>query len=318
MTTGKFSNPFGSGSVYVSQTYHWGSNNRAVDFGSKPAGTAVYAIADGVMSTQSSGAGSYCILDVDDSDFRIFYVHTYKWLPKGSKVKKGQKICEVAPSSVNGGYAVHLHLGLGMVNGSYPYLMDYFDRDIVFKTTYNDIAADWFITKDKIDWNKFKDYYYMSQFIKGDNIEFKGDSNVRFGPANDRIAYLAPKGSIGKIKDGPRTADGHEWWDLQFLNCPDISKHDSGWVANVNGSKFVKTSKEITCLNGEYPSPGPTCEEQLSDALKTIDTLTADIDTKKEEIKALEKSLEAEKEMNYKKIHTDNLLAEVKDRIDKV
>lgn len=156
----KFSNPFGKGEVWISQTYHTNTSNRAVDFGNLVAGSPVYAIADGTISATSTGGGSYCVLSVKDTTFKIFYVHTYKWLAKGTVVKKGQKICEIAPTSLTG-YPVHLHLGIGIYQLKFRNLMDYFDRGIVFRTKYADIKKSWFNNTENLNWSLFKDLDYL-------------------------------------------------------------------------------------------------------------------------------------------------------------
>jgi len=153
----KFSNPFKSGTLWISQTYHQNTSNKAVDFGSVSVGKSVYAIADGTITTVSSASGSYCVLTVKDSPIRIFYVHCYKIVKKGSVVKKGDKIAEIAPTSVTG-YPVHLHLGLNLGYN----LMDYMDRNIVFATKYADIMKSWFTSSEKINWALFKDLSYIT------------------------------------------------------------------------------------------------------------------------------------------------------------
>ena len=154
----KFSNPFKTGTLWISQTYHQNTSNKAVDFGGVSVGKSVYAIADGTITTVSSTSGSYCVLTVKDSPIKIFYVHCYKFIKKGSVVKAGDKIAEIAPTSVNGGYAVHFHLGLNLGYN----LMDYMDRNIKFATKYADIMKSWFLSSEKINWALFKDLSYIT------------------------------------------------------------------------------------------------------------------------------------------------------------
>ena len=73
----KYKSPLGN-ELWISQTYHTNTSNKAVDFGSTPVGTPVYAMANGVIGTISSAYGSYLTLDVDNSDHKLFYVHVYK------------------------------------------------------------------------------------------------------------------------------------------------------------------------------------------------------------------------------------------------
>jgi len=154
----KFSNPFKTGTLWISQTYHQNTSNKAVDFGSVSVGKSVYAIADGTITTVSSTSGSYCVLTVKDSPIKIFYVHCYNFIKKGSVVKAGDKIAEIAPTSVNGGYPVHFHLGLNLGYN----LMDYMDRNITFATKYADIMKSWFLSSQKINWALHKDLSYIT------------------------------------------------------------------------------------------------------------------------------------------------------------
>ncbi len=154
----KFSNPFKTGTLWISQTYHQNTSNKAVDFGSVSVGKSVYAIADGTITTVSSASGSYCVLTIKDSPIKAFYVHCYNFVKKGTVVKKGDKIAEIAPKEVNGGYAVHFHLGLNLGYN----LMDYMDRKIIFATKYADIMKSWFLSSEKINWALHKDLSYIT------------------------------------------------------------------------------------------------------------------------------------------------------------
>jgi len=149
----KFSNPL-NGELWITQNYHTNSSNRAIDI-SAVQDRPVCAIADGKITTATPTGNSYCVQSVDDSDIRIFYVHTYKWLPVGTAVKKGQVICYIAPKSLNGNFPTHLHCGTDLNHN----LMDYMDRSIVFRTGYSDIRADWFNGAD-LNWNLFQDLQY--------------------------------------------------------------------------------------------------------------------------------------------------------------
>jgi len=240
----KFRSPFNTNTLSLTQTYHPGSNNTAIDL-SATADTPVYAIADGPVTYRSSLAGSYCIQQIDNSDLKVYYVHTYKWVGANTYVKKGQIICYIAPTSLNGGYPTHLHLGLPTGKG----IMDYFDRSLVFTTSFNDIKAIWF-KNNSLNWALFKDLSYESTTMKiGDKVELTADTNLRVGSGTSyNIKTVVPKGSVGEIIGGPRNADSYEWWDIRFLN-------DQGWMANPLGTRLVKTTKEITQTDGNLPTP---------------------------------------------------------------
>lgn len=251
------------GEIWITQTYHTQSNNTAVDF-SAVAETPVYAMADGVVTYRSSLAGSYCIQSIDNSDLKIYYVHTYRWVGANTYVRKGDIICYVAPTSVNGGYPTHLHCGLPVGK----YLMNYMDRSIVFRTKYQAIKDVWFIGEN-LNWALFKDLSYentVMNFKIGNRVEFTGEQYVRAG-AGDKFVSLRSSviGEKGEIKDEPRSSqnaqfgkganDSYTWYDIAFDNG------SSGWVADVGKFKIVEPVKPP-----EPPvDPEPTeCEKQIT------------------------------------------------------
>ena len=244
--------------MWISQTYHTNTSNKAVDFGSTPVGTPVYAMANGVIGTISSAYGSYLTLNVDNSDHKLFYVHVYKFkVAKGQRVVVGQQLAEIAPQSVNGGYAPHLHLGL---QPQYN-LMDYLSRDISIQSKYTAIQAVWFDDENRFDWSKHKDLSYenTATFKKGEKVQFTGVQNARKAPAGV-ITGESVVGQTGSIYDNPREAilDGinYTWYDIH------IDGGGSGWFADVG--KF-----EV------FVAPqGPTnCEEEVNRLLGEIEGL---------------------------------------------
>lgn len=296
----KYGNPFGKNAeVWITQTYHTGYSNTAIDCYGKQykANLPVYAIADGVIDVTSSSYGSYCRVNVDNSDHFNYYVHTWKWKKKGTRVKKGEVICYIAPKSVNGGYGEHLHLALqaGL------YIMDYIDRGITFRTKYSDIKKEWF-KGDNLDWGLFKDLSYNNEAMLNinDRVEITADTNMRFGNGTGyKVAYLIKKGAVGRIVGGPRTADGYTWYDIYFEDCPKVCKYASGWMANVGGNRFKKTSKAQTCVDGskkpvEPPKPIDPCEEYKKEIsrLKTdLSEVIAENDRLEDKIEELDKEL---------------------------
>lgn len=158
----KLANPFtgdNSGTVYITQTYHAGGGNIAVDMiiSGMTSSTPIYAISDGTITARSTGAGSYIMKSIDNESFQEYYVHTARWVVNvNDHVTKGQLLGYIG-SQAETGYPEHLHMGL--TTGYY--LMDYISRDIDFKTTYQDIANDWFngSTSNPINWNLFQDLY---------------------------------------------------------------------------------------------------------------------------------------------------------------
>jgi regulator of replication initiation timing len=122
------------------------------------AGKPVYAIGDGYIKAHYTNLGSYCTFILDGSPIKVFYVHTYKWIASGKKVKKGEVICYVAPTSLNGGYPTHLHLGLALGYN----LIDYMARDNKFATKYADIKKSWFNADGTFNWSLHKDLDYKT------------------------------------------------------------------------------------------------------------------------------------------------------------
>lgn len=156
----KLANPFTgdyTGTVYITQTYHAGGGNIAVDMviSGMSSSTPIYAISDGTITARSTGAGSYIMKSVDNESFQEYYVHTARWVVNvNDHVVKGQLLGYIG-SQAETGYPEHLHMGL--TTGYY--LMDYISHGIDFKTTYQDIANEWFdgSTSNPIDWSNFQD-----------------------------------------------------------------------------------------------------------------------------------------------------------------
>lgn len=271
----KFVSPTGK-EVYISQTTHKGSNNMAIDIGSLPVGSPIYAIASGTIGTVSPTLGSYLTLKVDNSPLTLYYVHIYKFTVKaGQRVSAGDKLGEIAPKSVNGNVDPHLHLG---VTVGYN-IMDYFDRHIIFRASYPwnskenlEIRNAWFKGGSDLDWSLFKDLSYDNNqnmgFKKGDVIIFTAKQNKRGGAGTgfaDIGAY--EKGEMAIIKDNPRTSqnslfygkgsdtktnDNYIWFDTAPTNGS-----ASCWVADM-GKFRIATPEEINPTPAPEPTPTPT------------------------------------------------------------
>ena len=284
----KLGNPFGEGNkVFITQTYH-GSANTAIDcYGATyKANLPVYAIADGKILGRSSGSGSYCYQSVNGTEIKVWYVHTYNWLATGTAVKKGQKICEIAPKSVNGGYAEHLHLGL-TPKGEH-FIMNYFDRAIPFRTKYNDIKKSWFKGDGTLDWSKFKDLSYtnniMGKVFKGKNYEFTNSDklNVRDKPNGGLVLQLPEnkKAVALALTDGVK--DGNFIWNL-YAGC--------GWGGWIAGDWSKETSRKVTDINGRDVTVSDCSKQE-----QRIQELEQGIKTLEEEITPLRMALRASEE----------------------
>ena len=283
----KFRSPFNTNELWITQTYHSGSNNTAIDI-SAIADTPVYALADGKILVTSPIYGSYCTTSVNNSDLKLFFVHTYKWLPVGTNFKQGQVICYVAPKNLNGGYPTHLHLGLQ----TGKYIIDYLDRSIIFKTAYPDIKAIWFLGEN-FDWSKHRDLSYENTYMfkKGDRIQFTGVQNIRQGSSiSYPITGETKVGDIYEIEDGPRVADGYTWYDLKGAD----------WVADIGKFKlYVEQNEQPVPEDPVVPSNEEQLQKQVADLLQENEGLKNDLagsiselNEKNEEIKRLESELE--------------------------
>ena len=261
----KFRSPFNTNELWITQTYHSGSNNTAIDI-SATANTPVYALADGKILVTSPIYGSYCTTSVNNSDLKLFFVHTYKWLPVGTNFKQGQVICYVAPKNLNGGYPTHLHLGLQ----TGKYIIDYLDRSIIFKTAYPDIKAMWFIGEN-FDWSKHKDLSYENTYMfkKGDRIQFTGVQNIRQGSSiSYPITGETKVGDIYEIEDGPRVADGYTWYDLKGAD----------WVADIGKFKlYVEQNEQPVPEDPVVPSNEEQLQKQVADLLQENEGLKNDL-----------------------------------------
>jgi hypothetical protein len=295
----KFRSPFSTNELFITQTYHTGSGNTAIDL-SATAETPVYAIADGKVTYRSSAGGSYCIQQIDNSDLRVYYVHTYKWVGANTYVKKGQIIAYIAPTNYNGGYPTHLHLGLQAGKN----IMDYFDRSLFFNTRYQAIKDVWF-KGDSLNWSLFKDLSYEKITMKykvGDVIEITGEQNMRKGSGTTySVTGVTKPGDIYTIEDGPRVANDYTWYDLKGAD----------WIADVG-----KFQLYVKPTNPPEP-PGQTeCEKQVDILKQQIRALESTTGTQEEETEALTTELAETKAFLGEMDESYNILKEDYKRLE--
>lgn len=285
----KFSSPLGQGKeVWISQTDH-GSSNKAIDIGTVQAGQPVYAVADGKVNRTSSYSGSYCSQQIAGSDLTVWYVHTYNWVARGTFVKKGQKICEIAPSSKNGGYPVHLHLGITPTTHS---IMTYMDRSIPFRTKYGDIKDSWF-TGDNLNWSLFADRSYLPLYSKGDKLEIVKDMNIR--NASQAEIGTAKAGAVCVVESVAYVYKGYQFYKVKFAD-------KECFIADTDFNKT--TSKDITNLDGSKPQSEIDILKEEIERLELIvgvqkqelDRLNSVIESKDQEIVKLSEVVGAAKE----------------------
>ena len=238
----KYKSPLNGNELWISQTYHITGGNKAIDFGNAPAGTPVYAMANGTIGTISTSLGSYLTLNVENSTHKLFFVHIYNFkVSQGQKVTQGQLLAEIAPKSANGGYSPHLHIGL---QPEYD-LMDYMDRGITFRTKYQEIKNIWF-NGETLNWGLFKDLSYNDNTMSykiGDKIIFTEKQNKRGGAGTgfqDMGAYEV--GEIATIKDNPRSSQNAQFYGKGSSNKTNdtytwydtiSSSGQSFWVADM-------------------------------------------------------------------------------------
>jgi hypothetical protein len=238
----KFGSPLERNELWITQNYHVNSSNRAIDI-SANANENVLALADGAINKHYTNLGSYCTFNVNGCPIRIFDVHTYDWIPSGTPVKKGDKIAKIAPTSLNGGHATHIHLGTDLSHN----LMDYMDRNIVFKTSYQDIADDWFNGKKNspINWNLFPDLDYITGkpvvllCSIGQRFIFTGDMNLR--NEKGEIKWTILKGAVGEITAISTFHDHYQWYKMKFGDA-------EGYVADTSLNEIIV--RDMTNLDG--------------------------------------------------------------------
>jgi len=280
----KLQNPFGNKVLYLTQTLHSGSNNMAIDLvvEGMNSNTPFSSMSSGKIIAKSNSAGSYTCKSVDGAPFNEFYVHTARWNCNiGDAVSTGQQLGYIATKAENGGYPMHIHLGLSVGYNIFEYL----DRKIVFKTKYQDIANECFNgnINNPFDWSRYRDLSLDDNnmdFKIGDKIIFTGEENIRKGSGlKYDILSSSYSGMTGMIKDGPRIVDGYTWYDVIFENG------STGWVADVG--KFEKYTTP--------PSTPPNATD-CSEYIKHIETLQAENTQLKEELGTCKEQLEAKVE----------------------
>lgn len=263
----KLANPFGGNkTVYITQTYHSGGGNIAIDCitDGTNSQTPVYAISDGTVVAATPAGNSYLCKTVDGANFQEFYVHTARWTVNiGDHVRAGDQIGYIATSQENGGFPMHLHMGLTTGN----YIMNYFDRGINFRTTYQDIANDWFngSTNNPIDWSLFQDLSLDggNMFSVGDRIIFTGEQNIRVGSG---LQYEVESSSYAGMKatiiEGSRFVDGYTWYNIQ------VDGGGTGWVADVD--KFVLLTDENNNSGNDNVPPVEDDNKKLKEEIEKL------------------------------------------------
>ena len=106
-----------NGVYHKNLTYSSGVPQLALDFGNQKVGYPITMNVDVKVTFRASNAGNYIV--VQYGSYKFMFVHVYKHAALGSTVKKGAPICYIAPTTYNGGYAVHLHTSARKDNKAY-------------------------------------------------------------------------------------------------------------------------------------------------------------------------------------------------------
>ncbi len=121
--SGRITSHFGRRSAPTAgaSTYHKGIDIAA------PAGTAIYAAADGTVTTAtySSSAGNYVMINHGNGLYTVYMHASRLYCSVGDKVSQGDRIAAVGSTGVSTG--AHLHFGV-ISNGNYVNPEDYVSR----------------------------------------------------------------------------------------------------------------------------------------------------------------------------------------------
>jgi hypothetical protein len=256
----------------------------------------VYAIAPGKITTATPAANSYCVQTVDDSTIKLFYVHTYKWLPVGTRVSVGDIICYIAPKSLNGGFPTHLHLGTDLNH----YLMNYLSHDIRIGTGYADIRAEWFTSDGTFNWSLFKDWDYRTdapeitllpvgtKLVFSDNMNLRNELNV--------VIDTISKNAVCEISAVSSYHDGYQWYKVSFLNR-------TGYIADT--SRNVITNNPLTNIDGSVPTPQPEPQPEVPTQPEPEPTTPETPNTPSENTGGSESTTEPQTPDTPQVVHTD-------------
>ena len=114
------------GFSHKNSRYSSGVMQRPLDFGGMKAGDVITSDVAVRIISSSPGASGYTVFQGPD-DKQWMCVHVWKFA--SGVVPAGQQICQIAPTSHNGGYAVHLH-----VSARQNY-QEFFVRSLIFQET---------------------------------------------------------------------------------------------------------------------------------------------------------------------------------------
>jgi hypothetical protein len=250
------------------------SKQQAVDI-SANGNAPLYAVWDGVIvNAVNSGTGSYFALDIG-LPFYVLYVHATADLPKGTAVKRGQKIGRVFPMTGS-----HLHFGFKNKNGSRPTdnPMEYLQRDMVrYFATHPDIIKLWCLPTGDIKWDLFVNKTIGATspppaLTQGSKLKVKV-INIRLRESKGTSAKIIRLLDVGEtievVNDNYPLSGGYYWLQVS-------TKDGGGWTAyQTDWFEIVKDD----------------CQGKLSEASKTIETLQGELSQREKIIKNFKATL---------------------------
>jgi hypothetical protein len=149
------------------------------------------------------------------------------------------------------------------------------------------------------------------------NLKYEVDTKLRKGQGtSSEVIGTIKAGAVGKIQDGPRIANGYNWYDVAFGR--EGSKcYNTGWA--IEGKR---TDEDVTCLDGlaidPVQPPELPCEVKLEDITRRYNDALEDLSG----VQAMVKQLETKNEKLSKELEElyNNNLALTKDvlRLEKV
>lgn len=203
--------------------YSSGVLQRPLDFGDMKVGYAHTLSDDCTLYSRGSDGGNWiCVRPVHFPQYYIMYVHqnAHFSTTKGAVCKAGQPICKVAPSSENGGYAIHLHIS-GREN-----LKEFFIRELIFK---------------------------QETYSVGQRFIFLDVMNIRDANGND-IGDVA-KNAVGEIIEVSTYHDNYQWYKIKFLDFEGYVADTN--LNEISAKEITKLDGTVPVIITPQPEPEP-------------------------------------------------------------
>lgn len=226
-------NEYGTTSHLTSQ-YADGVLQRPLDFGNQKVGYSQTLNDDCKLYSQGVSSGNWiCVQPIHYPEYLIMYVHVNAHFSTkvGSICKAGQTICKIAPTSENGGYAIHLHISARKNK------KEFFIRQLIFAT---DIPS--------------------PKYKVGNHLIMQSVMNIRDSKGND--IGDAALNSVCEIVEVDSYHNGYQWYKVNFLNKTGVYIADTVYneittksVTNLDGTSITvqnSENEENTTQNNAY------------------------------------------------------------------